>query len=540
VHFILRINISQLQGKNKCFIHPQQKKKSPMTKILLSLLPFIILTYNLFAQGDLYYPFGQGGHIELDVQGTFDIVGGLTERPDGNYLVASYSGENLIANDYVIVSCIDTLGLACPLFGTNGHTVFSPSHGVNFVFPYIHNTEDNSVIVAWRSGDPLNEMVFAKLDNNGDPDQSFGDNGFQTVISTLLEGYFSPTEFVKNPNGGFLVIGNIFQVDTYLHPAILFLTETCEPNNNVGVNGLVQYEEFDSLYLSCLIVNSENEILTGGFKRLTENEKAPVLMKCDMSGNIITSFGANGLLSYENEEYPPNSSVVRMKEFVNNYGYTLLMFSPETSGIARITQACEYIPAFGMTGEFDGFHEFAGSFPGDFTNSLCQQDDGYILSYHDGGGSEVVVTKVFYGGDMNNEYYITEAISNDLLENVSALFPQIYLLEDGHILGGFTRSGSFHLHLFEITNTVNETNAVDDNPTTATIEIYPNPFDDLISINPNGDCNIQVYSADGTLVYSTSLTKGTKQLSTANWSPGVYYLQITFSDSSFHTRLIKN
>ncbi len=60
------------------------------------------------------------------------------------------------------------------------------------------------------------------------------------------------------------------------------------------------------------------------------------------------------------------------------------------------------------------------------------------------------------------------------------------------------------------------------------VEVYPNPFDDVLTIsitNATEDVTIFLYSIDGHLITSTTLSNGTHQLDLRNLDAGVYFIR---------------
>jgi hypothetical protein len=506
------------------------------------ILIILIATYAISAicQGELNYQFNDGGYLNMDVQGTFDIVGGITERPDGNYIVASYSGENQIADDYVIVSCIDTFGIVCPLFANNGHFVLAPPNGVNAVFQYIQNNEDNSVLFGWRSSNEFNESGFLLLDSDGVPVNEFGIGGIQYVDEDLGDAYFWPNEFLKNPSGGYLLAGYVYESDTEsFHPAMQFLTEECIPDINYGINGLIEYEELTDVDINSACFNSENEILMAGSKIISDTERYPVIVKCNSEGIVVTEFGESGLVTFDNGEYPPNTIITSIKEFAT-VGYTLLMYSSSVSGIARVNEACEFIPTFAFTGDYEGFCEFTGDLDGSYADVLIQQQDGKILSAYPDSNELLSVLKVAGGsGNFDGSFGFSGVFYSDFGQGDGALFPLIYLLENGHVLGGFTRQDNFSLTIFELTNIdLGPMISVDElNEFTATP--YPNPFNEYFQVKAEDVCKMTVSSIQGTKLFESTLDRGLSKVETSDWSSGIYLVSITEQSKTYLVRIVK-
>jgi hypothetical protein len=82
--------------------------------------------------------------------------------------------------------------------------------------------------------------------------------------------------------------------------------------------------------------------------------------------------------------------------------------------------------------------------------------------------------------------------------------------------------------------------SVDENNFSSVIKVYPNPFENSISIEGmEGTSDITLFNRFGQVVYMGEKNKGTIQI---DLKPGIYFLNINQIESnlSFTTKLIKN
>lgn len=131
----------------------------------------------------------------------------------------------------------------------------------------------------------------------------------------------------------------------------------------------------------------------------------------------------------------------------------------------------------------------------------------------------------FWHKDMQ---WLTAANSNILNVNQSGHY---YLIAQ-NASGCKLKSVSQHMI---ITNT-------NENDSENTVNIYPNPANDFISINCNisdfSDCNLRIYNLRGGLVKAEKIEQNHQQINVADLINGVYYLQITSEDLSKTVKLI--
>jgi hypothetical protein len=417
-------------------------------------LTFLVLNSQLFAQGVLDNFFSSDGILHLDPQGQFDVIGGLAERPDSKYIIASFSGEDLVSDDFLNVSCVDTFGVIDNDFAINGHFTMDPIHGVYRIFQNIQTNEDNSIIVGWVSM-TANETGFVKLDQFGDLVSGFGIDGIIMLDNNLSESYFQPREIVSRPSGGYVIAGTVYS-DTnpeQFHPGLMFLSESYFPDSDYGVNGFIDYPTLEGVNFNSICINSEQEMMMAGTQVFNSTENIPSIFKCDSNGIPVNSFGVDGLLLFNNNEFPENSVFSKIREYPTT-GYSLLCYSPSTFGITRLGENGNFLPFFASSGSYDGLFEFNEQLEGNYSQSLINQIDNKMLSVCSSGNDMLSVFKVTAPGNFDYAFGNNGLFQSNLGSSGGALYPQIFLLENGKILGGLTRGEDYTLTLFRLTNFV--------------------------------------------------------------------------------------
>ena len=74
-------------------------------------------------------------------------------------------------------------------------------------------------------------------------------------------------------------------------------------------------------------------------------------------------------------------------------------------------------------------------------------------------------------------------------------------------------------------------------------DVYPNPFTNMLNITLGPEANqiIQITDINGSILDRIIATAGGKliQLNTANWSPGIYLIQISRGEKIFRGKILK-
>ena len=67
------------------------------------------------------------------------------------------------------------------------------------------------------------------------------------------------------------------------------------------------------------------------------------------------------------------------------------------------------------------------------------------------------------------------------------------------------------------------------------IEIYPNPFSDIIFVSASDGGSIEITDVSGKVVYYSTLSTGINEISTSHFSKGLYVVKIQNEDKSIQT-----
>ncbi|WP_395060602.1 T9SS type A sorting domain-containing protein [Flavobacterium sp.] len=213
-------------------------------------------------------------------------------------------------------------------FGTNGYTCVNQPIG-SYVFGDLINVNDD--FYAFTS---FSNYSIIKFDTNGDIVPSFGTNGIRSLNLYSGGGELNDNSnsFIrKTPNNEFLMV-----VDNYssVFPGNFIAKTDINGNliNSFGVNGYVNNsflsESID--FHSVEIINNEI-ILIGNNNSYTSSNpnKYIIIIKLDLNGNLISSFGNNGILkfNYNYLEYDTYFSV-----FDSNHNAVYTLFKKINSG----------------------------------------------------------------------------------------------------------------------------------------------------------------------------------------------------------------
>ena len=131
----------------------------------------------LYSQdGTLDMSFGNAGRVITNINNQ-ESANGLVIQPDGKIVVAGYTYSNIYGND---VLCIryNSDGTLDNTFGNNGIVTFDIQQGSDDKALAIDIQSDGKLVLAGYSDNGSDrEALVMRLNTDGTPDTSFGQNG---------------------------------------------------------------------------------------------------------------------------------------------------------------------------------------------------------------------------------------------------------------------------------------------------------------------------------------------------------------------------
>jgi uncharacterized delta-60 repeat protein len=166
------------------------------------------LVARLDPDGSLDRSFGVEGVETTDFEGFEDIAQAVAIEPDGKIvLVGSESYAAGPGNRHWAVARYDTDGRPDPGFSEDGKTEIEFPGGGSQGALAVAFQPDGKVLVGGNSNPFESEIAFglARLEEDGEPDPGFGEDGRQTT--KLPSGYGSVSQIAAGPQGKVLALG---------------------------------------------------------------------------------------------------------------------------------------------------------------------------------------------------------------------------------------------------------------------------------------------------------------------------------------------
>ena len=301
-----------------------------------------IVTYDSSKQDDAY-------DIEFDSKGNILIAG----RSDKNATILKYKKD----------------GTLDPSFGTNGIAMdYNATGGASDMIFDIAIDSHNSIFATGTTNNGANEDIIVwKFDSNGSLNNSFGTNGRVVYNKGLYE---QGTAITIDNNGSIFVMG---KVDNNI--SVLKFDSNGSLNTSFATNGVAisTLGKSPDNRIGGIELDSDGNIFVGG--ATTKNVYDMALLKYKKNGTLDTSFGTNGIVTYNdagnfriNNQDPGIGLVLDTNGNIFVGGYTITASESVNTAVWKYKSNGTLDTSFGTNGIV-------------LANALAGKSDGYDYSF---------------------------------------------------------------------------------------------------------------------------------------------------------------
>lgn len=246
--------------------------------------------------------FGIGGKvIPIIDSGYTDVISSMGITSNGKIVTAGNSVFTL--NTTFAVARYDSIGNADVSFGSTRIIRTQFGYTPNVCLTYGNSTavqQDGRILMAgsFKISNQL-DMYVARYNNNGTPDNSFGDQG---IVSLDFSGKDDEVKSMVIQSDGKILIGGYETTGTKSNLAFVRLNSNGDMDTSFGSNGKVVYS-FTSAYkdyISSIGLQGNGKIVCIVRADTGTNNIAPVsygLLRFLTNGNIDSAFGINGTVN---------------------------------------------------------------------------------------------------------------------------------------------------------------------------------------------------------------------------------------------------
>lgn len=185
-------------------------------------------------------------------------------------------------------------------FGTNGVVLTDHIANTGEVFLDMITLSDDKIVMVGYSDGANQDIILAKYDADGNPDSTFGINGFQSIDASL--GANEEGWAVKELSDGKLLVTGIIVGQTSWDGFIMRLNSDGSVDNSFGTtaSGRTNFNAGDNTIAvgKAIEVLGDNSILVGG-SALFNGQSDMVVFKFSQGGGLAVSFASGGHASVD-------------------------------------------------------------------------------------------------------------------------------------------------------------------------------------------------------------------------------------------------
>ena len=460
---------------------------------------------------------------------------------------------------------------------------------------------DGKILCYISAGGQSEQTFLMRISETGEPDLTFGLNGFVYLPNFQPAGKVSQSLYLQS-DGMILIAGSVFNVSLgYSNFAVCRLTNNGNVDLNFGTNGIakVNYPNGSS-YAASIDIQSDGKIVAVGscliFDSFAHTDFA--ISRFTTNGIIDPSFGNNGSMTTFLHDRNDDASAVKIDNQDNIYAVGSTGFYSDSCGIIRLTPNGNLDNTYSSDGKITLPQTFLNYYGG-YGIALDNDNKLVIVKSQIESGLKIGVSRINFDGSMDNTFGIngfnnfhyanadfhTYSLeidnSNRILIGSSYTIYSPYgdyfsvarINPDGNIDNTFNNTGfsstllntnptnsssvcvdicsgiNNSIYLFGSQNTiptivkykVSSTSEILEN-NDVSLNIYPNPSNDIININysENTHYNFRLYDMKGTVFIDRENLIGQLIIDLKDYEKGVYFIEVVTSSGSKIDKIVHN
>ena len=232
--------------------------------------------------GNIDNSFGNSGMVKEWIIG--DIIKGRAIAVHNNYIIVgsvNKTQKQVTISKYDFNGNID-FNFGIGIGGSNNNDI-----DINDL---VIDSSGNTYIVGWiQNSDKDIEII--KLKPNGQLDASFNNSGVKTIDSGNGD---DKGMAIKLDNSGHIIVAGISNQYMFLAR----LNSDGSLDTGFGNNGMIVYNK-ESMAYDIALDSNENILVTGTIVNTNTWESVMSIWKYDITGNLVTSFGNNGVAKFD-------------------------------------------------------------------------------------------------------------------------------------------------------------------------------------------------------------------------------------------------
>jgi uncharacterized delta-60 repeat protein len=278
-------------------------RSGKVARVLLALLVFSLMlpasasmmsNRALGDGGDPVPSFGASGFVATDFAGGNDAANAVAPTPDGKIIAAGLATMPTTGTDFALAR-YDGSGILDSTFGTNGKVTtdfFGANDGARSL---VVQPDGKIVLSGFTTNGSERQFALARYLENGNLDPTFGQGGKNIFdLGSTSEAY----KMAAQPDGKLLVVGES-RPQNSLDFTILRLNPDGSPDNSFGNNGVVTINFGNSDRATALAIDDKNIFVAGvAVKSATDSDFGIARLNL-ADGSLNNLFGGDGTVTID-------------------------------------------------------------------------------------------------------------------------------------------------------------------------------------------------------------------------------------------------
>ncbi|MBK9733147.1 MAG: T9SS type A sorting domain-containing protein [Chitinophagaceae bacterium] len=249
--------------------------------------------------GTLDSSFANNGVKILKPSTGFDNAYSVEILEDGKMLIGGASEVSGPGNWDAVVYRLNDNGNIDNTFGNNGFAYYDYQGYSQYVRSMKRLSNGKLLFVGGAEANFQVDVFVTQLNEDGTPDASFGDNG--TLMIPISSGEDIALAVKEQPDGKLVVVGNCsFNGYTYLNSFALRLNTNGSLDLTYGNNGIAIIDAgYDYESAEDVLLMDDGGILAAGHVENNSDDYAILTFKLNSSGQLDNNYGNNGIAVYD-------------------------------------------------------------------------------------------------------------------------------------------------------------------------------------------------------------------------------------------------
>ena len=234
--------------------------------------------------------FGASGYAIFDFYADYSSLNDVKVSASGAIVIAGSTGDT--SNRAIGIGRLLSDGSLDRSFSSDGMTGLSVGYGWNGSSAVLTDAAGRVTVVGWSDLSPTT-WVMTRLEEDGDPDPTFGSGG---LIVEYLDGYAFPGDAVLKDDGKIVVVGSVRTGhDNY---AIAQFNADGSLDKSFGSDGVTLIEPADGDgILNGVALLADGRIVAVGQNKLAGGGSSAIMIVTDKDGNLALSRGSSRITS---------------------------------------------------------------------------------------------------------------------------------------------------------------------------------------------------------------------------------------------------